>query len=97
MGLAVARELQRSGIGRQLMHHAEEVLRRAGCMKINLQVVEGNDGAVRFYETLGFSTEKRISMGKKLPENVAIWRTPNDNFPTRSQRKNPSCTESLVS
>lgn len=70
--LAVTHELQRSGIGRQLMHHAEEVLRQAGCMKINLQVVEGNDGAIRFYETLGFSTEKRISMGKKLPENVSV-------------------------
>ena len=37
-------------------------------MKINLQIMEGNDSVVVFYSSLGYSVEKRISMGKRMPE-----------------------------
>jgi hypothetical protein len=38
-------------------------------MKINLQIMNDNESARHFYETLGYSAEKRISMGKRLVGN----------------------------
>ncbi|MEM1221179.1 MAG: GNAT family acetyltransferase [Verrucomicrobiota bacterium] len=69
--LAVSPKLQRSGIGSALMNHAEKTLEELGCMKINLQIVENNKKVQAFYETLGFSTEKRISMGKHILSNIS--------------------------
>jgi hypothetical protein len=40
-------------------------------VKINLQIMEGNEMVEQFYLSKGYSTEKRISMGKRLNENVA--------------------------
>jgi ribosomal protein S18 acetylase RimI-like enzyme len=68
--LAVAPSHRRHGIGSQLMAHAEDALRRKGCMKINLQILEENESVAAFYASLGYSVEKRVSMGKLLPENV---------------------------
>ena len=68
--LAVSPDLQRSGIGTALMNHAEAELKVKGCMKINLQIVEGNEKVQAFYETVGYSAEKRISMGKQIPSNI---------------------------
>jgi hypothetical protein len=39
-------------------------------MKINLQVCEGNDVAVKFYISKRYSIESIISMGKQLKENI---------------------------
>jgi len=64
--LAVSPEYQRRGIGSAMMHRAEETLRALGCPKINLQVRESNQGVIAFYEQLGFSTERRVSLGKRL-------------------------------
>lgn len=64
--LAVVPDFQRIGIGRELVAHAEEALAARGCGKINLQIVEGNASVEAFYRKLGFETEKRISMGKRL-------------------------------
>jgi hypothetical protein len=41
-------------------------------MKINLQIVEGNESVTGFYSALGYSVEKRVSMGKRIPENVPV-------------------------
>jgi len=68
--LAVRPEFQRRGIGAALMTHAEETLESLGCMKINLQIMEGNEQVQNFYEAIGFFTEKRVSMGKRLPSNI---------------------------
>ena len=57
------------GMGKALVEHAERALADLGCVKINLQVIDGNDGAEEFYHRCGYATEKRISMGKKLPLN----------------------------
>lgn len=57
---------RRQGLARQLMVAAEEGLASKGCRKLNLQVREGNDGAVSFYEDLGYSIEHRISMSKHI-------------------------------
>jgi ribosomal protein S18 acetylase RimI-like enzyme len=48
------------------MEHAENVLRRLGCPKINLQVRAGNQDVVRFYEGLGFARDDSISLGKRI-------------------------------
>lgn len=68
--LAVAAGQRRGGIATKLMASAEDALRRLGCMKINLQVLPGNDEAVAFYQTLGFTVEQRVNLGKELPENL---------------------------
>jgi ribosomal protein S18 acetylase RimI-like enzyme len=64
--LAVSPDRQRKGIGRRLMAEAEQLLREAGCPKINLQVRAGNQDALAFYQRLGYATEELVSMGKRL-------------------------------
>ena len=57
---------RRKGIAGQLMSAVEEGLRAMGCNKLNLQVREGNETAVRFYEDAGYQPEPRVSMSKHL-------------------------------
>ena len=64
--LAVVPDRRRDGIGTQLVRHAEQALARLGCPKLNLQIHADNAAVVAFYESLGFHTEARISMGKIL-------------------------------
>jgi|GEM_PF-2795068 hypothetical protein len=47
---------------------ALEALMGIGCPKLNLQVRADNAEVVAFYESLGYCTEERISMGKRMPE-----------------------------
>lgn len=68
--LAVSPDYRGRGIGSALLKHAEEKIIRLGCVKINLQVLEANDRAVQFYLGNGYTEEKRISMGKQIPENI---------------------------
>ncbi|MGU7781745.1 GNAT family acetyltransferase [Burkholderia sp. PU8-34] len=63
----VASDARRLGVGRALIAHAEDALAARGCLKINLQVLPGNDDACRFYAALGYHVEERISFGKLLP------------------------------
>lgn len=64
--LAVAPHLQKSGYGRQIMEHAERLLRERGCPKINLQVRATNQQVIEFYERIGFRVDDLVSMGKRL-------------------------------
>jgi len=64
--LAVSPELRRSGIATRMMKKAEEILSRAGCPKINLQVRESNRDVIAFYECLGYANDRVISLGKRL-------------------------------
>ncbi len=64
--LAVLPDQRRNGIGSRLVHHAEARLAERGCIKVNLQIVEGNEAAAEFYERHGYQIEPRISMGKRL-------------------------------
>ena len=68
--LAVRPDFQNQGIGKKLMIHAEHALKNLGCIKINLQILEDNEKVQMFYRSLGYSTEKRISMGKEILENI---------------------------
>jgi ribosomal protein S18 acetylase RimI-like enzyme len=64
--LAVDPSLRRQGVGRRLMEQAEELLRKAGCPKINLQVRSANKEAADFYASLGYLRDDVISLGKRL-------------------------------
>ena len=71
---------QHQGIGSALVRHAEQALAERGCMKINLQIVEGNESVVAFYAALGYGVEKRVSMGRRFdvnftPKVVAVSRS----------------------
>ena len=63
---AVHPDFQARGYGKQLMDNVENGLRELGCPKINLQIREGNDKVLTYYQKLGFVEEKRINMGKRL-------------------------------
>ena len=64
------------GIGSQLVSHAERALIAKGAVKINLQIMQGNESVTAFYAALGFSVEKRISMGKPIPQNCKLPHQP---------------------
>jgi ribosomal protein S18 acetylase RimI-like enzyme len=68
--VAVSPDYRRRGVGSQLVAVAERALAAKGCVKVNLQILEGNESVTAFYASVGFSVEKRISMGKRLPENI---------------------------
>ena len=68
--VAVSSSRRREGIGSQLIGTAEQALTDRGCVKINLQIMEGNEGVVAFYTSLGYSVEKHVSMGKRIQKNV---------------------------
>jgi ribosomal protein S18 acetylase RimI-like enzyme len=64
--VAVRPDKQRRAIGSTLVRRIENALAALGCPKLNLQVRPPNIVAVAFYESLGYSVEERISMGKRL-------------------------------
>jgi len=68
--LAVLPDYRGRGIGSRLVKRAEEHLKALGCPKINLQIMNGNENVQCFYRRLGYETEQRISMGKKIPTNI---------------------------
>ena len=68
--VAVHPSNRHTGVGTALVRHAEQALTQRGCMKINLQIVSGNEGVSRFYQSLGYAVEPRISMGKRIPQNI---------------------------
>ncbi|MEM9644235.1 MAG: GNAT family acetyltransferase [Planctomycetota bacterium] len=64
--LAVDPDHQRSGFGRALMVESERRLREQRCPKINLQIRKDNLDAIRFYESVGYSQDEVVSLGKRL-------------------------------
>jgi ribosomal protein S18 acetylase RimI-like enzyme len=64
--LAVAPELRRQGLGRELMAEAERLLRQCGCPKINLQVRAANKDVIEFYRQVGFTVEDVVNLGKRI-------------------------------
>mgnify|MGYP006306518897 CR=1 FL=1 len=73
--VAVHPEHRRRGVGAALMSSVERRMAASGCPKVNLQVRSSNLRAVSFYRHLGYETEERISMSKRLaPESNALER-----------------------
>jgi len=61
---------RKKGIASLLLSHAERRLATLGCIKINLQILRGNQDVQRFYRRNGYALEDRISMGKQIDENL---------------------------
>jgi ribosomal protein S18 acetylase RimI-like enzyme len=68
--VAVHPTQRQQGLGAALIRFAEDALTKRGCLKINLQIRGGNERVAAFYESLGFVVEDRISMGKKVNQNI---------------------------
>ena len=66
---AVHPDFQSRGYGKQLMDNVENRLRELGCPKIILQIREGNDKVLSYFQKHGFVEEKRINMGKRLEDD----------------------------
>jgi ribosomal protein S18 acetylase RimI-like enzyme len=64
--LAVSPDRRGRGYGRAFMDEAERLLIALGCPKLNLQVREGNDGVIAFYEAIGYANDRTVSLGKRL-------------------------------
>jgi len=62
---------RQQGLGKALVRFAEQALTARGCLKINLQIIADNASAAGFYESLGYAVEPRVSMGKKLSQNLS--------------------------
>ena len=63
--VAVRKAWRGTGIGRDLVAHAEKALKARGCEKVNLQVRDGNP-VIGFYQELGYAVEPRTSMGRQI-------------------------------
>ena len=57
LGLMVAFDHRRQGIGRMLLEHAVGWARASGILKLELHVFTHNDPALRLYEAFGFERE----------------------------------------
>ncbi len=68
--VAVLPEHRRSGTGSQLVKYAMNCLQELGCTKVNLQIRSTNTKVAAFYKSLGFTVEDRLSMGKRISENI---------------------------
>jgi len=64
--LGVDPNQRRTGLGRALMAAAEAALLERGCPKINLQVRVGNNEAIAFYRSLGYTVDAVVSLGRRL-------------------------------
>jgi len=68
--LAVHPKMQRRGLGQILMQDIESRLLALGCPKINLQIRRENSAVMAFYESLGFTEDAAVSLGKRIiPDN----------------------------
>jgi RimJ/RimL family protein N-acetyltransferase len=57
LGLMVAADTRRQGVGRALLDAAVEWARGAGVRKLELHVFPWNEPAIKLYETFGFARE----------------------------------------
>lgn len=64
--LAVSPAHQRQGHASALMRWGELALKARGCPKINLQIRSGNSAVIAFYNSLGYSDDQVIGLGKRL-------------------------------
>ena len=63
--LYVVADARRGGVGQQLVHAAEQAMRKRGCVHIAMEVAERNIRAQQFYSILGFATRAGYSMMHK--------------------------------
>jgi len=59
-------DVQGRGLGRQVMAAAEDWLRARGVWKLNLVIRDDNKKVRGFYEAIGYETEPRILMARRI-------------------------------
>lgn len=64
--LATDPAYQHQGIATMVMEAVEKGLAEMGCPKINIQIRADNVEAAKFYESIGYTGDDVISMGKRL-------------------------------
>lgn len=67
--MATSPDHRSKGYGRQMLRHGEDWLRRRGVWKINLMIREGNDQVQNFYGGLGYDTEQRTVMARRIGDD----------------------------
>ena len=55
IGIALRKEYWNRGIGTQMFEEMERIARERGVRQMELEVLEGNERAIRLYEKMGFS------------------------------------------
>lgn len=66
--VSVAKEYQRKGIGKQLVAHAMDALRKEGIRKVALVAFTDNDLGNRFWEEQGFTVRKDLYYKNKYTD-----------------------------
>lgn len=66
-GVGVLPAYRRKGIGRDLMLAGEEFARRKGAREVSLEVIDGNDGAQRLYESIGYVPTRKYLTAEGRP------------------------------
>ena len=56
--LCVDEDTRGMHIGTKLYNHVIDFARKSGCYNVTLNVWAGNDGAIKFYERIGFKVQK---------------------------------------
>jgi ribosomal protein S18 acetylase RimI-like enzyme len=71
--LYVAERCRGHGVGTRLVEHAIATTARAGCVALQMQVADGNDGAQAFYASLGFTVKAgyRLWVRERRPSDGA--------------------------
>jgi len=64
--LAVHPDAQNKNLGKQMMTHIETTLKSLGCPKINIVIRSTNLPVLKFYDTLSYSLDDVVSVGKRL-------------------------------
>lgn len=64
--LAISPEYQHRGFAKTMMAELENRLKALGCPKINLLVRNTNTEVIEFYQSLGFTVDASVSLGKRL-------------------------------
>ena len=67
--LAVKSGARRRGLATRLMRHAEAVLARLGCPKIDLMIRETNAEVIEFYSRIGYARDPVVVMSRRLRED----------------------------
>ncbi|MHA1524691.1 MAG: GNAT family acetyltransferase [Alphaproteobacteria bacterium] len=57
---------QKAGLGRQMLHAAEQWLAGRGVWKLNLMLRANNASVAKFYKKMGYEIEDRVVMSRRL-------------------------------
>lgn len=64
--LAISPEYRHKGFAKNIIIDLESRLKALGCPKINLLVRNTNTEVIEFYQSLGYTVDASVSLGKRL-------------------------------